>query len=69
MWACWLLMVAAWGFMLYPKVFGECGWFTPKLVMYHDGMTLCPGQSAQMQINIPTHSGSGGGAGGKVETF
>lgn len=54
--ACWVLIAISWvaiGIHWVPKIFGECGWFTPKMVEFHQGMTLCPGQSAHLEIVVP----------------
>jgi len=61
--AVWALFVVVWISiaisLLYPKVLGECGWFAPKIVQYHDGMTLCPGQAAHIRIILKEDSGNG----------
>jgi hypothetical protein len=46
----WIWIAGMWGW------FGECGWFAPKTVEFHQGMTLCPGQSAHIEIRIPLHA-------------
>lgn len=39
------------------QTFGECGVFAPKMVEFHQGMTLCPGQSATLTMPLasPLH--------------
>ena len=50
----WVFIVASWGWIGAMRGwFGECGWFAPKMVEFHQGMTLCPGQSAHVEIRIP----------------
>ena len=49
----WVFIIGTWGVFGYTKAFGECGWFAPKVVKFHQGMTLCPGQSAELNIFIP----------------
>jgi hypothetical protein len=53
--ATWLVMVATWGFIgwaWWERHHDEC-FNAPKVVQFHQGMTICPGQSAQMTIIIP----------------
>jgi hypothetical protein len=48
------LAVNAWvAGKLAGNVFGECAGAWGTTVHYHEGMTLCPGQSATLTIEIP----------------
>ena len=58
--ACWVVIVASWtliayqsGFINLGSWFGECGWFAPKMVEFHQGMMLCPGQTVHVKIRVP----------------
>lgn len=45
------------GIAIHETFFGECGMSAPKVVEFHQGMTLCPGQSATltMPLAVPLH--------------
>ena len=43
----------------------ECRGDVPQQVPFHQGMTLCPGQSAILTIVIPQTEGENHGDGGK----
>lgn len=55
--AAWITIAASWGWIGYLRGwFGECGPLAPKEVPFHEGMTLCPGQSTTMTIVVPVRA-------------
>lgn len=47
--AIWIVIGGVACIVIYDRFFGECS-HAPKSVEFHQGMTLCPGQSAVFKL-------------------
>lgn len=51
-----LFAISVQGYVVYVRHVGECA-NAPAVVEYHDGMTLCPGQSTVVRFHFDTPAG------------